>query len=64
MPNACRVYVISAMENCGFSPGDIRRVVAELYEVFDFRSLEDARQTTKPVPIKFWTLWPWQTHCS
>ena len=33
--NACRGYVIYAMENCGFSPQDIRRVVAELYEVFD-----------------------------
>ena len=35
--NACRGYVIYAMENCGFSPQDIRRVVAELYEVFDIR---------------------------
>ena len=33
--NACRGYVIYAMENCGFSPTDIRRVVAELHEVFD-----------------------------
>jgi len=32
------------MENCGFSPNDIRRVVAELYEVFDIRSLEEAQQ--------------------
>ena len=38
--NACRGYVIYAMENCGFSPQDIRRVVAELYEVFDIRGLE------------------------
>ena len=42
--NACRGYVIYAMENCGFSPKDIRRVVAELYEVFDFHSLEEAQQ--------------------
>ena len=35
--NVCRGYVIYAMENCGFSAGDIRRVVAELYEVFDCR---------------------------
>ena len=42
--NACRGYVIYAMENCGFSPTDIRRVVAELYEVFDIRGLEEARQ--------------------
>ena len=34
----------SAMENCGFSPQDIRRVVAELYEVFDIRGLEEAQQ--------------------
>ena len=25
--NACRGYVIYAMENCGFSPNDIRRVL-------------------------------------
>ena len=31
--NVCRGYVIYAMENCGFSAGDIRRVVAELYAV-------------------------------
>ena len=37
--NACRGYVIYAMEHCGFSPGDIRRVVAELHEVFDFCGL-------------------------
>ena len=37
--NACRGYVIYAMENCGFSPNDIRRVLAELYEVFDVHSL-------------------------
>ena len=42
--NACRGYVIYAMENCGFSPQDIRRVVAELYEVFDIRGLEEAQQ--------------------
>ena len=42
--NACRGYVIYAMENCGFSPTDIRRVVAELYEVFDIRGLEEAKQ--------------------
>ena len=42
--NACRGYVIYAMENCGFSPNDIRRVVAELYEVFDIHSLEEAQQ--------------------
>lgn len=38
----CRGYAIYAMENCGFSPEDIRRVVAELYEVFDCRGLEEA----------------------
>ena len=42
--NACRGYVIYAMENCGFSPTDIRRVVAELQEVFDFCGLEEAQQ--------------------
>ena len=42
--NACRGYVIYAMEHCGFAPNDIRRVVAELHEVFDFCGLEEARQ--------------------
>ena len=42
--NACRGYVICAMENCGFTPTDIRRVVAELHEVFDFCGLEEAQQ--------------------
>ncbi|MDU3780165.1 MAG: hypothetical protein E7G43_09425 [Flavonifractor plautii] len=41
--NACRGYVIYAMENCGFSPEDIRRVVGELHYVFDFTSLEEAQ---------------------
>ena len=56
--NACRGYVIYAMENCGFSPQDIRRVVAELYEVFDIRGLEEASSTTSGVPTDFWTLCP------
>ena len=42
--NACRGYVIYAMEHCGFTTGDIRRVVAELHEVFDFCGLEEAQQ--------------------
>lgn len=36
--NACRGYVIYAMENCGFAPDDIRRVVGELHYVFDLKS--------------------------
>ena len=43
--NACRGYVIYAMENCGFSPLNIRRVLAELYEVFDTCSLEAVSYT-------------------
>lgn len=42
--NACRGYVIYAMENCGFSPKDIRRVVAELHYVFDMTGLEEAQR--------------------
>lgn len=41
---ACRGYVIYAMENCGFSPEDIRRVVGELYYVFDMRGLDEAQR--------------------
>ena len=42
--DACRGYVIMAMENCGFSKKDIRRVVGQLYEVFDLNSVEDAKE--------------------
>ena len=38
----CRGYVIMAMENCGFADQDIRRIMAELYELFDFVSLDEA----------------------
>lgn len=41
---ACRGYVIYAMENCGFSPEDIKRVVGELHYVFDMRGIEEAEQ--------------------
>ena len=41
--NACRGYVIYAMDNCGFSPEDIRRVVGELHYVFDFKTLGEAQ---------------------
>lgn len=41
---ACRGYVIWAMENCDFSPEDIKRVVSELHYVFDMRSMEEAEQ--------------------
>jgi len=30
------------MENCGFMPDDIQRVVSELHYVFDMKSLEEA----------------------
>ena len=40
---ACRGYVISAMERCGFKPADINRVMAELHEAFDFTTLEEAQ---------------------
>ena len=39
---ACSGYVNMAMENCGFSSDDIRRMMAELHELFDFVSLEEA----------------------
>ena len=42
--NTCRGYVIYAMERCGFAHGDIRRVMADLHEVFDFCGLEEAQQ--------------------
>lgn len=42
--DACRGYIIWAMENCDFSPEDIKRVVSELYYVFDMHSIEEAEQ--------------------
>ena len=42
--DACYGYVIMAMEDCGFSKEDIRRVVGQLYEVFDLNSVDDAKQ--------------------
>ena len=42
--DACRGYVIKAMENCGFHAKDIHQVLVELYEVFDFHTLEQAKQ--------------------
>ena len=47
---ACRGYVIYAMENCGFKPADIRRVVAELHEVFDFKTLGEAEEHYQKSP--------------
>ena len=42
--DACRCYVIMAMQDCGFSSKDIQRVLTQLYEVFDFYTLEQAKQ--------------------
>lgn len=47
--DACRGYVIMAMEDCGFSKKDIRRVVGQLYEVFDLNSVETPKKSTIPV---------------
>lgn len=40
--DACRGYVIWAMENCDFKPEEIKQVITELYEVFDFKTVEEA----------------------
>ena len=40
--DACRGYVIAAMERCGFKPSDIKQVMVELYEVFDYTTLQEA----------------------
>lgn len=41
---ACRGYVIYAMENCGFKPADIKRVVGELHYVFDIKTLQESEE--------------------
>ena len=38
--DACRGYVIAAMERCGFKPSDIEQVMVELYELFDYTTLQ------------------------
>jgi len=48
--NACRGYLIWAMENCGFNSDDIQRVVMELHEVFDFKSKEEADEHYRNSP--------------
>ena len=40
--DACRGYVIWAMENCGFKPKEIKQVVAELYTVYYIQTIEEA----------------------
>ena len=42
--DACRGYVIMAMQYCGFSHEDIHRVVRQLYEVFDIHTINQAEQ--------------------
>ncbi len=39
--DACCGYAMKAMENCGVSPENIQRVMAELHEVFDCCDLEE-----------------------
>lgn len=40
---ACRGYTILALERCGYRPADISRVMAELHEVFDFTTPQQAQ---------------------
>lgn len=42
--DACRGYVIMAMQDGGFSQKEIRRVLLQLYEVIDFNTLEQTKQ--------------------
>ena len=40
---ACRGYTILALERCGYRPAEISRVMAELHEVLDFTSPQEAQ---------------------
>ena len=40
---ACRGYTILALERCGYRPTDISRVMAELHEVLDFITPQEAQ---------------------
>lgn len=42
--DACRGYVVMAMQECGFSSKEIRRVIRQLYGVFDFHTVKEAEQ--------------------
>ena len=42
--DACRGYIIMAMQDCGFSHKEIKRVLIQLYEVFGLNTLEQAKQ--------------------
>lgn len=55
---ACRGYVISAMERCGYKPAAIERVMRELHEVFNFITLEDAQALLSGAPTDYETLCP------
>lgn len=52
--DACRGYVIKAMENCGFHAKDIHQVLVELYEVFDFCAVEEAAPDLGPSWPEAW----------
>ena len=56
--DACRGYVIAAMERCGFKPSDIEQVMVELYEVFDYTTLQEAEAYYERSPTNFRTLCP------
>ena len=45
--DACRGYVIMAMQDCGFTHKDISRVVNQLYGVFDLYTLNEAGESSK-----------------
>ena len=42
--DACRGYIIMAMQDCGFSHKEVMSVLTQLYEVFDLNTLEQAKQ--------------------
>ena len=47
--DACRGYVIMAMQDCGFTHKDISRVVNQLYGVFDLYTLNEAEQSKRSI---------------
>ncbi len=56
--DACRGYVIMAMQDCGFTHKDISRVVNQLYGVFDLYTLNEAEQKYITAIISFGPTWP------
>ena len=56
--DACRGYVIMAMEDCGFSKKDIRRVVGSFMKYLTSIAWRTPKKSTFPVLTDLWPYRP------